>query len=90
MSGLKIQKFAKGGAPAEKSKSGEKNEDYYFNKYPIEMCSVLASVYAETLVQVGSIEDQHQIPIELMRLVSHGQRKADPAIEQEIYSLFLS
>jgi hypothetical protein len=49
----------------------------------VELGSILSKALAESLIKSGF--EEKQVPIELMKLVSQGQRKADPAIEQEIF-----
>ena len=54
------------------------------------MATVLAKVLAEALLSSSSIdENKDLLPPELYRLISHGSRKADPEIEQEIYRTYL-
>jgi hypothetical protein len=66
-----------------------KNEEHYFNDYPVEMITVLSKVLAEALLSSSSIDEQRDnLPPELYRVISHGIRKSDPAIEQEIYSTY--
>jgi hypothetical protein len=67
-----------------------KEEDYYYSETPLELATVLAKVLAEALLSSSSIdENKDLLPPELYRLISHGSRKADPEIEQEIYKTYL-
>jgi hypothetical protein len=46
------------------------------------MITVLSKVLAEALLSSSSIDEQRDnLPPELYRVISHGTRKSDPAIE---------
>ena len=67
-----------------------KDEDHYFTETPIELATVLSKVLAEALISSSSIdENKDQLPPELYRLISHGSRKSDPDVEQDIYRKYL-
>lgn len=70
--------------------SGMDSEEHYYNNCPVELSSILTKVLAESLVICGGVENESAIPIELMKLVQLGSRKADPAIENEIYQNYLA
>jgi len=54
------------------------------------LATILSKVLAEALLNSSSIhENKDQLPVELYRLISHGFRKSDPAIEDEIYRKYL-
>lgn len=85
---MRIQKFIDD-KNAQALETAAKKEEHYFNECPVELSSILCKVLAENLIMSGHIQDQSQLPSELFKLMSLGDRKADPAIEQEIYNSYL-
>lgn len=67
-----------------------KSEEQYFNKNPLEVCSIMLKVFGEVFITTGTVEDEIQLPIEYIRFASHNTKRTDQHIEQEIYSQYLS
>lgn len=54
-----------------------KSEEQYFNKNPLEMCSIMLKVFGEVFITTGTVEDEIQLPIEYIRFASHNTKRTD-------------
>jgi hypothetical protein len=50
----------------------------------------LTKVLAEALLITGTISDHSSLPVEIQKLLSHGTKKSDSSVEQEIFDVYLS
>lgn len=76
----------KGGKP---SHSIVKNEEYFLEHCPVELCSIMLKFIIQQLVTVEVVQSVEQIPFSISRLLYLANSKSDLAIEKEIFDSYL-
>ena len=79
----------------EKQKGGKtvtpivKNEEYYLEHCPIELCSILLKFIIQQLVTVEAVQSVEQIPFSISRLIFVANSKSDLGVEKELFDSYL-
>ena len=66
-----------------------KNEEYYLEHCPVELCSILLKFVVQQLVTVEAVKQVEHIPFSISRLIYLANSKSDLSVERDIFDTFL-
>ena len=66
-----------------------KNEDYYLEHCPVELCSILLKTFVQELCQFEVVQSAEQIPHSISKLLYLANGKSDLTVEKEIFDCYL-
>jgi hypothetical protein len=66
-----------------------KNEEYYLEHCPVELCSILLKFIVQELCQIEVIQSVEQIPFSISRLLFLANSKSDLQVEKDLFDSYL-